>query len=188
MEATPHFLDIMVDGETTGTDPNGNALVQLSAVKFDFATKSVQPYPQMFDRCLRMPQNRYFEENCRTNFWGKRPQIWSQIQARAEDPQLVMNDFVKWVGFDNPAPVRFWAKPITFDWSFVASYLRQYDIQQPFHYRWAIDMNSFIRGLAKDPTVESHYVPFQGEAHNALFDVLNQIDQVFKAVDKYGNQ
>lgn len=187
MDATPQFLDIMVDGETTGTDPNGNALVQLSAVKFDFATRSVQPYPEMFDRCLRMPQNRYFEEGCRTNFWGKRPQLWKQIQARAEDPRLVMNDFVQWVGFNNPSPVRFWAKPITFDFNFVASYLRQYDIQQPFHYRWATDMNSFIRGLAKDPTVESHYTAFQGEAHNALIDVLNQINQVFEAVDKYGN-
>lgn len=188
MEATPHFLDIMVDCETTGTDPDNNAMIQLSAVRFDLGTRSVQPYPEMFDRCLRMPKNRYFEEGCRTNFWGKRPKVYQQIQMRAEDPQQVMKDFVEWVGFQNPGPVRFWAKPITFDWSFVASYLRQYDLENPFHYRWAVDMNSYIRGLAQDPTVESHYVAsLGGDAHNALYDVLNQINQVFEAQEKYGN-
>jgi oligoribonuclease (3'-5' exoribonuclease) len=187
MEPTPSFLDIMVDCETTGTDPDSNAMVQLSAVKFDLKTRSVTPFTQFFDRCLRMPKNRYMEEGCRTNFWGKRPQIWNKIQGRAEDPQLVMKDFFEWVGFQNPGPVRFWAKPVTFDFNFVASYARQYDLMNPFHYRWAIDMNSFIRGMANDPSVESHYLPFQGEAHNAIVDVLNQIDQVFKAADKYGN-
>lgn len=188
MDTTPHFLDIMVDCETTGTDPDNNAMVQLAAVKFDLATRSVQPFPEMFDRCLRMPQNRYFEEGCRKNFWGKRPQIWNTIQSRAEEPAVVMKDFVNWVGFSNPKPVRFWAKPTTFDWGFMASYLRQYDLDNPFHYRWAVDMNSFIRGLAKDPTVESHYVAsLGGDAHNAIYDVLNQINQVFEAMDKYGN-
>jgi hypothetical protein len=178
----------MVDIETTGTVADSNSMIQLSAVKFDLATQSVQPFPEFFDRCLLQPKNRFFEEECRTKFWGKRPQIYNQIQARAEDPATVMRDFAQWVGFNNPKPVRFWSKPTTFDWSFVASYFRQYDVQNPFHYRWAIDMNSYIRGLAQDPTVESNYIPFQGEAHNAIFDVLNQINQVFDAVNKYGNR
>jgi oligoribonuclease (3'-5' exoribonuclease) len=175
----------MIDIETTGTDPAHNGMIQLSAVKFDINTRSVQPFPQFFDRCLRLPKNRYFEESCRTNFWGKRPQILREIQARAEDPRLVMDDFVKWVGFNNRGPVRFWSKPTTFDWSFIASYIREYDLPEVFHYRWAVDMNSFIRGLAQDPTVESNYIPFDGVAHNAIFDVLNQINQVFDARDKY---
>jgi oligoribonuclease (3'-5' exoribonuclease) len=178
----------MVDIETTGTNPENCSMIQLSAVKFDLATQSVQPYTEFFDRCLLQPKNRYFEEDCRTNFWGKRPQIYKMISARAEDPATVMQDFVKWVGFDNPKPVRFWSKPITFDWGFIASYMRQYGLQNPFHYRWAMDMNTYIRGLAGDPTVESHYTAFQGEAHNAIMDVLNQINQVFEAVNKYGNR
>ncbi|MBC2806627.1 3'-5' exoribonuclease [Rhizobium ruizarguesonis] len=182
------FLDIMVDTETTGTDHEHNSMIQLSAVKFDLATQSVQPFTEFFDRCLLQPKNRFFDEECRTNFWGKRPKIYHQIQARAEPPAVVMRDFVNWVGFNNPKPVRFWAKPTTFDWGFVTSYLRQYELENPFHYRWAMDMNSFIRGLAGDPTVESHYVAFQGEAHNAIMDVLNQINQVFEAVNKYGNR
>lgn len=183
----PTFLDIMVDTETTGTDPDNNAMIQLSAVKFDLKTQSVQPYPQMFDRCLTMPKNRYWDESTR-QWWGKRPKVYQSIQMRAEDPAVVMKDFIDWVGFQNPGPVRFWAKPTTFDWSFVASYLRQFSLEQPFHYRYAVDMNSFIRGLANDPELESHYVPsLGGDAHNALFDVLNQINQVFEAVNKYGN-
>jgi oligoribonuclease (3'-5' exoribonuclease) len=182
----PTFLDIMVDLETTGTNPEVNGMIQLSAVKFDLASQSVQPFPDFFDRCLKLPQNRYFEEGTR-QWWNKRHKVYQQINARAEDPQKVIGDFVKWVGFNNPKPVRFWSKPTTFDWGFVASYLRQYELQNPFHYRWAMDMNSYIRGLAQDPTVESHYVPFEGgDAHNAIFDVLNQINQVFEATNKYG--
>ena len=187
METAPTFLDVMVDCETTGTDPGGNAMIQLSAVKFDLKTKSVQPYPEMFDRCLRMPKDRYWDEGTR-QWWGKRPKVFNDIQLRAEDPRDVMKAFVDWVGFQNPGPVRFWAKPTTFDWSFVAAYLRKFDLENPFHYRYAIDMNSFIRGLANDATLESHYVPsLGGDTHNALFDVLNQINQVFEAVSKYGN-
>lgn len=174
----------MVDCETTGTNPEVNGMIQLSAVKFDLATQSVQPFPEMFDRCLKLPPNRYFEEGTR-QWWNKRSDVYRDITNRAEDPAAVMKDFVSWVGLNNPKPVRFWAKPTTFDWGFVASYLRQYDLPQPFHYRWAMDMNSFIRGLAGDPTVESNYTPFTGTAHNALMDVLNQINQVFDAVGKY---
>ena len=185
---TPNFLDIMVDVETTGTAPGTNAMIQLSAVRFDLATRSVQPFTEMFDRCLKIPNDRHWDDNTRA-WWGKQKRsVLQGIMARGEDPRTVMEDFVKWVGFQNPGQVRFWAKPVTFDWSFVADYVRKYDLMQPFHYRYAMDMNSFIRGLAQDHTLESHYVEFQGDAHNALMDVLNQINQVFDAVDKYGSR
>lgn len=182
----PEFLDIMIDTETSGTNPEINGLLQISAVKFDYKTRSVQPYTDFFDRCLRLPKNRYWEEGTR-EWWGKRPQVLRGIMARGEDPQVVMKDFFDWVGYQNSAPVRFWAKPTTFEWGYFASYARQFDLQTPFHYRWATDMNSFIRGMAGDPSVESHYVPFEGEAHNAIFDVLNQINCLFDAGTKYGN-
>lgn len=183
----PDFLDIMVDVETTGTNPEMNGMIQLAAVKFDLESRSVQPFPEMFDRALKLPANRFFDEGTR-QWWNKKSKVYQQIVARAEDPATVMRAFADWVGYQNPKPVRFWAKPTTFDWAFVASYFRQYDIQQPFHYRWAMDMNSFIRGLAKDPTVESNYTAsLGGDAHNAIYDVLNQINQVFDAVDKYGS-
>lgn len=181
------FLDVMVDCETTGTNSHKHGMLQLSAVKFDIETRSVQPYPEMFDRCLQLPASRTWDAGT-AQWWQKKRRVYDEITARAEDPAIVIRDFAQWVGYQNPKPVRFWAKPTTFDWSFVASYFEEFGLPNPFHYRWATDMNTFIRGLAKDHTLESHYVPsLGGDAHNALYDNLNQINQVFEAMDTYAS-
>ncbi|WP_454287287.1 3'-5' exoribonuclease domain-containing protein [Rhizobium arsenicireducens] len=184
----PQYQDVMIDTETTGTNPETNGMIQLSAVKFDLKTRTVQPFPSMFDRCMNVAPGRVFDAST-AQWWQKRRSVYDAIMARAEDPAVVMGDFVKWVGLNNPKPVRFWAKPVTFDWGFVASHLRQFDLPQPFHYRWAMDMNSYFRGLAGDVDLESHYTEaVGGDAHNALFDCLQQIDQIFSAEDKYGRR
>lgn len=49
----------------------------------------------------------------------------------------------------------------------------------PFHYRYANDMNSFIRGLYHPdavPTIPD--LPGDGDAHNALWDCFSQIHTV----------
>ena len=100
-----------------------------------------------------------------------------------------MQDFANWVNKDNDQaePLRFWSKPISFDYPFMQSYFTQFEIMNPFHFRFATDLNSFIRGLAGDSSLPTFKVNFQGDAHNALFDVLNQIDMAFKAKEHYQN-
>lgn len=181
------FTDIMVDKETTGTNPAYNGIIQLAAVKFNPATREVSP--DTFDRCLALAPNRFWDEGTR-NWWGKMPDVYQSIVERAEEPLTVLKDFSQWVTKDQPniqGGYRFWAKPITFDWSFLASYYAQYGLKMPFHYRYARDMNSYIAGLAGSPEHISleNEVPFEGKEHHALWDCFHQIQVLFHAMEKF---
>lgn len=177
------FPDIMVDVETTGLDPGHAAMIQLSAVRFNLKERTVDA-GSMFDRCLAVPPGRFWDEGTR-EWWGQqKPHILNDIMFRAEDPRTVMQAFSDWIGRDVP-DIRFWAKPTTFDYAFVQSYFNQFGVLNPFNFRFATDVNSFIRGMAFDSSVATYKIDFQGDAHNALFDVLHQIQMVFEAEDFY---
>ena len=182
-----YYNDVMIDIETTGTHVDNNAIIQIAGVKFNLETRDV--CSDTFDRCLHMAPNRYMEESCRTDFWGKIPKVFQEIVERSEDPQKVMHDFINWATASdmNPQGVRFWAKPITFDYAFIASYCRQFNLKMPFHYRVARDMNSYIAGLsgcADHPKIDKE-IPFEGQEHHALWDSFHQIKVLFAAQDRY---
>lgn len=179
MDASDMF-DVMIDIETTGTNPEHAGIIQLAAVKFDFETGSVDN--KFFDRCMWLPNNRYWDENTR-QWWGQqKPEILHSILSRAEDPRRVIEDFTIWLGGYTPdEPYRIWAKPTTFDVSFMTSYYRQMGMETPWHFRNVIDLNSFLRGRVLSSQIPPVDVEMQGDAHNAIFDVLYQIGVAFKA-------
>jgi hypothetical protein len=176
------YTDIMVDLETTGTQPNRNAVIEIGAVKFNLHERTVSP--NAFNRCLKIPKHRHWDESTK-QWWQKQGDVLPSILKRGEDPKQVMTAFVDWV---NPAqgPLRFWAKPTTFDYMFISSYLHDFD--QPvglFDFREATDMRSFFRGIYyPDPIDTSDEPEFKGVAHNAIIDCLNQIKLVFHHADK----
>lgn len=180
------YNDFMVDVETTGLNPVDNGMIQLAAVKFSLKDRAIDT-SNMFEACLDMPSRRYWDEGTRQWWSQQKPHILRDIYSRMRPANDVMKEFADWVGYNPSVPNRFWAKPTTFDWGFTASYFNDAGIRNPFHYRWATDLNSYIRGLAGNPEVESHYVDFKGDAHNALFDVINQINQLFEASDHYAS-
>lgn len=179
-----NFYDVMIDVETTGTKSEHTAMIQLAAVRFNLAEKTIDT-SNMFNRCLLIPPNRFWDEDTR-DWWGRQKrEILQDIYARMEDPRIVMQAFQDWVGPSGEEPLRFWAKPISFDFPFFASYCNQFEVMNPFHFRFATDMNSYIRGLAKDSSLATFETEFQGDAHNALHDCINQIDAVFQATEAH---
>lgn len=177
------FPDLMVDVETTGTQPNRNAMIQLAAVKFNLKTRDVSPV--IFNRCLRIPKWRTWDEDTRA-WWKKQPAVLDSIVAKGEKPDVVMRDFVDFVqkdkGYD---PVKFWAKPSTFDYPFVTSYLTDFNEPIPFSFRETEDMNSFLRGIYfPNPIDRTDEPELKGVAHDAIYDVLHQIKVLFHHVDR----
>lgn len=165
----------MVDVETTGTDSSHNAIIQIAAVRFDIETGVIQ---SAFVGSLDVPPNRFWDEDTRS-WWMSKLDVYSDIVADARPPQEVMDRFADWCV--NTAPFagdqRFWAKPISFDWPFIQSYAKQFKVGLPFFYRNAVDLNSYIRGVSRNP---EHWnlekkIPFTGSAHNALDDVVHQV-------------
>jgi len=168
------FPDLMVDIETTGKHYSKNAIIQLSAVKFNLETGAISH--NFFDRCLLMNGGRYWDEDTR-QWWSKRPQVIQNIWGRGEDPKTVVQDFFQWAG----PGMRFWGKPTHFDFSFLMQYAIEMDLHLPFHYRYAENLNSWIRGRywPHDPPKFEYDLPFEGDAHNAIHDCLHQIKVLF---------
>lgn len=168
------FNYCMVDIETTGKDVGNNAILQIAAVKFSLENGTVSH--DFFDRCLLMAPKRYWDEDTRT-WWSKRRDVLESIWARMEDPYVVMKAFVDWAG----PGLKFVGKPTHFDFSFIQNYCMQFGLEMPFHYRYAEDMNSWIRGRywPNDPPPFEYDLPFDGDAHNGLHDCLHQIKVLF---------
>lgn len=177
----------MVDIETTGTLPDRHAILQISAVKFNLKTGAVSP--DFFDRCLIMPKHRSWDEGTR-NWWiDKKSSIINDIFDRAEDHRVVIDEFAKWAYPQNH--LQFWSKPTHFDFMFLSSYFHDENIQNPFHYRFANDLNSYLRGLYYPKDVPNLNLEFKGDAHNALADTLHQLRLLFahmKDVEAPSNQ
>ncbi|RWM90037.1 MAG: hypothetical protein EOR84_22775 [Mesorhizobium sp.] len=180
------YLDVMVDIETTGTHPEHNGIIQIAAVRFNAVEMTVDA-GDMFDRCLMVAPNRFWEESTRVFWQGKNLKVYQQIVSRMEDPAVVLKAFQEWANkgrAPSSAPLRFWGKPTSFDYSFIQSYFRQFALHLPFHYRYGRDMNSYIAGLRGDPDHPEINVPFSGDVHNALHDVLHQIKTIFVAKEE----
>lgn len=180
------YPDIMVDLETTGVDPARSNIIQIAAVKFNADTREVSG--DTFDRCLMFMPNRFWSEDTR-KWWMKQPEVLESIMNRMENPVTVLQAFREWIGFEGG--IRFWGKPTHFDFSFLQSYYSDLGQPPPFHYRYANDMNSFIRGryFPEEPPQWERILPFEGPAHDGIFDCFHQVKVLFKVLDKeYPNE
>lgn len=179
--------DLMVDIETTGTDPGHNGILQIAAVRFNYERLEVGP---SFCAAMHLPYGRVWDEDTRS-WWVRQGDTYERITANALPAEQVMPAFMDWALQTGPlaGDDRFWAKPISFDYPFVQSYCRQFGLHSPWHYRNAVDLNSFMRGLGKDPGAAPYEknVPFQGEKHDALDDVLYQIRVLLTAKLQLGS-
>lgn len=176
------FTDVMTDIETTGTRPDQNGMIQLSAIKFNFNTGEVSR--DVFDRCLAVPTSRTWCKKTQAEFWDKYPDILDGIKARMEDPEVVLLDFQSWLVKDEPeGGLRLWAKPISFEWPFIESYFTEYQLYNPLQYRFCRDVNTAIAMMHGTPAhvALEKEIPFVGQAHNALHDVAHQIKTVLVA-------
>ncbi len=173
------FPDVMVDIETGGLNKGLNHILQIAAVKFNLAERTISH--DFFDRCLLPAPKRYWDESTRV-WWGKMPNVLRGIMDRMEEPVDVLRGLSAWTGSSGRT---MWGKPTHFDHAFLDDYYQQYGMQIPFHFRIANDMNSFIRARyfpEKAPGWEST-LPFSGDAHNGLHDCLHQIKVLFAVMD-----
>lgn len=184
-DAKQRFTDVMVDLETTGVSPDENAVIQIAAVKFNPITRDVDA-SSMFDRCLLIPTKRFWDEGTRS-WWLQRKATLEEIMGRMEDPATVTRDFMNWAQpKDGEEKLRFWSKPSHFDYMFLQSYAKQFSLNFPFDFRETQDQRSFLRGLYWPQPIPDPGIVMDGTAHNALFDVLHQIQVVMWHLEKQG--
>lgn len=170
---------IMVDVETTGTDPQLAGIIQLAAIKFNADTGEIGG---TFDRCPTLLPRRRWEDSTR-DFWRKNKPVYDGIVARQEPARQVFQDFANFCCDGAPfGGFVFVAKPVKFDWPLVESHMVDLDITFPFAHSAYLDLHSYVSGLrgsARRSDIENE-VPFPtgGAQHNALHDCAYQIDLI----------
>lgn len=174
------FPDVMIDIETTGTQPDRHAILQIAAVRFNLKEQTISH--DFFDECLIIPNTRSWSESTRKWWATQNQETLRGILSRAQEPGQVMKNFVTWSA---PAgQMRFWSKPSHFDYMFISSYLADYDLPSMYGHSEATDVRSFLRGLYQDPDAKWVEPKVEGGAHNALNDCLHQIGFLFEEYKK----
>lgn len=174
MEPMTH---IMVDLETTDTNPELGGILQIAAIKFNLETMEVGGF---FDRCPSLLKNRRWAEST-SRFWSGHSEIYQSIVARTEPAEQVFKDFADFACVDGA--LIFVAKPVKFDWPFLESHFNELQMDMPFaHYNY-LDMNSYLTGVCgvTHPGQVKLDVKANNMAHNALHDCAHQIDTMFTA-------
>lgn len=170
------YTDMMVDIETTGLQPDRNAVIQIGAVKFNLEKRTV--CPQTYKASLTIPPYRHWNQGTAAWWAGQPKEIMNEIITNQRPYAEVLEEFQQW----SLGGYRFWSKPSHFDFMFLASSFEDAGLANPFSYRVATDMNSFILGLyggnEVPPEIEAN-VSVDGPAHDALNDCWYQLKTLF---------
>ncbi len=177
-----YFNDCMVDLETTGTDPAYAHILQIAAVRFNLEEKTIDT-SEMFDRCL-MPimARRFWDEDTRAWWKGQKEGLLDSLIARSELPEIVFRDFASFLERTHcDRPLRIWAKPVSFEWPLIQSYANQLRVNLPVRHTAGRDLYTYVEAKGHDWKEFSKTVEFKGDEHNALHDVLHQIELAMRA-------
>lgn len=182
---TPTFLDVMVDLETTGTQPQTAGILQVAAIKFDYATGLVGP---MYNRAVAPLPGRMWDFGT-IAWWQEEPGRKAHLNKlfkTAQSALPVFQGLTDWLG-PSDEPFRLWAKPSHFEFPFLESAYQQLGLENPFSYQKVMDINSFIRALSGNLQLTTHdvEVPFEGQRHDAIFDALHDIRVLLNAKETY---
>lgn len=143
MDTSDHW---MVDIETTGLEPNRNAILSIGLLRFDYNTFEATA-DGIYER-IAIPAGRVWDADTEKWWHQQSPEAYNEAvySGARENPDVIVYYIAKTV---KPGSY-FWSKPAHFDYPFVASYMKDYlsnNVKNPFNYRKVIDVRSYITGM-----------------------------------------
>lgn len=173
------YQDVQIDIETGGTRPDRSPILQIAAVPFNLKEMAISS--DVFCQSLHVPPFRLWDESTRIWWSQQDPEVLENILSKRRATATVMEEFYHWACNLGPG-LRFWAKPTSFDFPFIASYFNDFELPNPFHYRLATDVNSWINARHfPDPVPKIETTA--AITHDALDDCYQQIELVFRHYD-----
>ena len=178
------MINLMVDIETTGLDPNENAIIQLAAVPFDL--NILARGTQAFKMAMTIPSDRKWNENTKQWWEETNPNVLGEISKDAIHFIEVLNKFKEYVDKFEDEEIRFWSNH-PFDWNFLNSYFSSYGVKRPFKYYAFRDLDTYIVALVGESNIKTYKpeadVRFE---HDALYDCILQVDWLFESIRNKG--
>jgi hypothetical protein len=178
MTRASHISDqqiyIVVDIEADGPVPGQYSMLSLAAV----ATTPELEIGRFYRKLQALPGAG--QEPNTMRWWNTEPKAWEEVQTGAEDPSVVISDFVAWIESLDKQPI-FVASPIALDYSFVGWYLMRFAGRNPFSNEHnavrTLDIRSFISG--------KYGLTFDGSSRTQLPDRLTHVmpPHTHKAID-----
>lgn len=170
--------DVMIDIETMG-NTNNAPIIQIGAAYFDFESKDISD-PYLINVNLADAIANGAKPDGSTILWWLSQSKEARESLTAKDTPMfkeafALADFNKYV----KKAKRVWSHA-TFDFVILCESMKRCGIKPNMHYRSARDIRTLVwmTGDSKS-VVES--TPARGVAHNALSDVMFQIDYCRKA-------
>lgn len=139
---TQPFRSVFMVMESTGTNTDRNAILEISAVKFDPVTGAFDE--NWFQQPVTMPPNRYWDERTRA-YWNQNREEFDRLFSKGLPFEHVWPQFLAWCQpVDN---LQLWCRPDRFVWNFLQSYCQDYRQTNPFAFYNVTDYGSFLKGL-----------------------------------------
>lgn len=179
--------DIMVDLETLGVTTD-STVFQISAAMFDIRTGEIF---DTFDMCCDIEKMPVVAAGSTIKWWlNTNKELLTRLLMSGEcSEQEMFQKFHEWMG-EGDKETFFWGNGILFDNNFVRDKFTKFGMSYPIYYRNDRDVRTILElatmktGLS-EADFRKKYVPENGEAHNAMSDVLYQVKMVhecYKAI------
>ena len=187
------FSNYMVDIETTGTRPDLNHIVEVAIVPFELIHTNVVISPEEYHLKFKLnsdQKHRQYDPSTMT-WWGKQnKQIADKVFSQFFNPEInnaqVLTQLAIFISHTTNGKARFWSKPNSFDYMFLQSLFKDFQIVFPFSYWNALDLSGFCSGLAylQQNTLDSKiYEPeTRSLAHDSMGDCYFQLDWISNAL------
>ena len=169
-------LFVSTDVETDGPAPGIHSMLSLASAAFDPHGELVDTFSANLE-----PLPDAGTDPDTMAWWDGQPDAWQAATRDAAPPQVVMQNYVGWLGRLPGKPV-FVGYPVAFDFPFVSHYLYRFTGDNPFR-RSAVDIHSFAMAVLQTSSlgrVSRRRMPahwLEGEAgtrHVALDDAVRQ--------------
>lgn len=167
--------DIMIDLETLDTIDT-SIVISIGACLFDIKKGTIgSTFYMAMDIQDQMTKGRTISASTLKWWFGQSDAAKKVFHEQALPPVKVLNTMLHWMNVNVPSKKDrvVWGNGSSFDISIMENIFKDYTIGVPWNYSGINDLRTFKRHVAKDAPLE-----FQGVAHNALDDAINQAKYV----------
>jgi hypothetical protein len=166
---------VSTDIETDGPIPGLHSMLSFGSAVFTAQKELLATYSANLDVLPDAVQNADT-----MLFWKRNPLAWEACRKDTRHPQVVMQEYSKWVR-DLPGKPVFVGYPVTFDFMFMYWYLKMFTGQSPFGFS-ALDIKSYAMAVqaktfrkTKKSKMPAHWFDANFvHTHIALDDAIEQ--------------